>query len=108
MRYTIWLLFALLVLCIIRFLFLPRSVDALEMFFIPTVNDFIIGLSITPFYAASTFGTGWGAIITLSSFNKFKTNIVPYSWLIPLGHTLIIMMFGLLSTLVDYHFRSMY
>ena len=61
-----------------------------------------------PNYGLSGFGPGWGLIITLSSFNKFKTNIKKSSWLIGLGQMVIMIALSLLIHLTERYFKGYY
>lgn len=105
-RYSIWLILTLLSICIIRFIFLTGFHTRLKSHLMPSPIDIGIGISSTPYFAASSFGAGWGAIISLSSYNKFSTNIINYSWVICSGQTLIMVMSFVLAFLLDYHFKG--
>ncbi|TMW40890.1 hypothetical protein DOY81_014030, partial [Sarcophaga bullata] len=79
-RYSVWTFVSLLAVSIVVFSFLPGAGSVYRKVFLPSWIRCIIGLSMIPNYGLSGFGPGWGLIITLSSFNKFKTNIKKSSW----------------------------
>lgn len=60
-----------------------------------------------PIYGLSAFGPGWGLFITLSSFNKFKTNIKKTSWIIGLAQMFVIVALTLLVHLTERYFKGM-
>ncbi|XP_065357419.1 sodium- and chloride-dependent neutral and basic amino acid transporter B(0+)-like isoform X2 [Calliphora vicina] len=103
-RYTVWTLVGLLVLFLIRFSFLPGSGRVYRRVIIPTWRDIVNGICSIPIYGLSAFGPGWGLFITLSSFNKFKTNIMKQSWLIGLGQLGIIIGLDLLANFTEQYF----
>ncbi|XP_065357644.1 sodium- and chloride-dependent glycine transporter 2-like isoform X2 [Calliphora vicina] len=106
-RYTVWILLGLLVLLIIRFSFLHNSGAVYARFFTLTWSDITNGFASIPVYGLTAFGPGWGIFITLSSFNKFKTNIMKQSWFIGLGQMLIVIGLDLLSNLTRQHFSEL-
>lgn len=103
-RYTVWTVIGLLVLFVIRFSFLPGAGHAYYNAFIPRWSDILKGLVSIPIYGLSSFGPGWGLFITLSSFNKFKTNIINYSWYIGLGQLLLTLGLNMLVHLTEKYF----
>ncbi|KAI8125154.1 Sodium- and chloride-dependent glycine transporter 2 [Lucilia cuprina] len=103
-RYTVWTLVGLLTVCLIRFSFLPGSGHVYRRVVIPTWRDIVNGLASIPLYGLSAFGPGWGLFISLSSFNKFKTNIMKNSWLIGLGQLGIIIGLDLLANFTEQYF----
>ncbi|KAM7353631.1 sodium- and chloride-dependent neutral and basic amino acid transporter B(0+)-like isoform 1-T1 [Cochliomyia hominivorax] len=103
-RYTVWTLCGLLLLFLLRFSFLPGSGTVYKRVAIPTWRDVVHGLISIPVYGFSAFGPGWGLFITLSSFNKFKTNIMKQSWIIGFGQLGIILGLDLLANLTEKYF----
>lgn len=59
-----------------------------------------------PIYGLSAFGPGWGLMITLASFNKFKTNIKKSSWIICLIQMFIMLGLNLLINLTERYFKG--
>ncbi|XP_065358428.1 sodium- and chloride-dependent glycine transporter 2-like [Calliphora vicina] len=106
-RYTVWILLGLLVLLIIRFSFLPGSGGVYGSFFTLTWSDITNGLASIPIYGLTAFGPGWGLFITLSSFNKFTTNIIKQSWFIGLGQMVILIGLDLLANLTEQYFSEL-
>lgn len=88
------------------FSFLPGAGTVYRRIFLPSGINCIFGLTMIPNYGPSGFGPGWGLIITLSSFNKFKTNIKKSSWLIGLGQMLIMIALSLLIHLTERFFKG--
>lgn len=74
--------------------------------FIPTWRDIGAGIAAIPIYGISGFGPGWGLFITLSSYNKFKTNIVKYSWIIGLGQFFLILGIDMLQNFTEVYLRG--
>lgn len=104
MRYTMWTLIALLLICVVRFSFLAGAEDAYADAFSISWNDLINSLTVTPIYKLATFGPGWGLFISLSSYNKFNSNLIKNSWLIALGQMAIFLALNLLSVIIERHF----
>lgn len=96
----------LLVFLLIRFSFLPGAARVYGHLFMPSLRDIIAGIGAIPIYGISTFGPGWGIFITLSSYNKFKTNIIKSSWLIALGQFFLLLILDLLMNLTEVYFRG--
>jgi len=78
----------LLLICLARFLFLPGALDGLTHFVKPHVDSIAHGSFLMTVVVLQAFGSGWGSVMSLSSFNSFKTNIMSYSWIIAFGQTL--------------------
>jgi len=95
---------ALLLVCFVRFLFLPGAHLGLKNYMTPSIEEFVVGTSSTFIMALQAFGAGWGSVITLSSFNGFKTNIMSYSWIISFGQIFIYIMFGMVSFMLEHYF----
>ncbi|XP_043950152.1 sodium- and chloride-dependent glycine transporter 1 isoform X1 [Drosophila biarmipes] len=95
----------LLLVCFVRFLFLPGLY--LEQMIDVRIysNTMARGATSTFIIALQAFGAGWGSVIALSSFNKFKTNIISYSWIISFGQIFIYIMFGLVSSMLHQYFH---
>lgn len=97
---------ALLLVCLVRFLFLPGALDGITHYVKPRMDSMVEGgLSMT-IIVLQAFGSGWGSIMALSSFNNFKTNIMSYSWIIAFGQTLVYILFGLVTFMLDHYFES--
>ncbi|KAH8240848.1 hypothetical protein KR026_006239 [Drosophila bipectinata] len=98
----------LLVICFVRFLFLPGALTGLFTYVTPKdpVEQLIMGLGSTFIMVLQAFGAGWGSVIALSSFNGFKTNIMSYSWITAFGQVLIYILFGMVSFMLEHHFKE--
>ncbi|EDV59241.1 sodium-dependent proline transporter [Drosophila erecta] len=105
-RYMVIATVVLVLVCFVRFLFLPGTHLRLWRYITPRTKDFSEGLSSTYVMALQAFGAGWGSVIALSSFNGFKTNIMSYSWIISFGQIFIYIMFGLVSFMLEEYFRE--
>ncbi|KAH8258530.1 hypothetical protein KR038_001571 [Drosophila bunnanda] len=97
----------LLIVCLVRFLFLPGAIKGLLRFATPHEQD-IMGMGSTFIMVLYAFGAGWGSVITLSSFNKFHTNIMSYSWIISFGQIFIYILFGMATFMLDHYFEGLY
>ncbi|XP_064539515.1 sodium- and chloride-dependent glycine transporter 1-like isoform X1 [Drosophila montana] len=107
LRYLILSTLALLLVCLVRFLFLPGALDGISHYVTPRLDTMANGgLSMT-IIVLQAFGSGWGSIMALSSFNNFKTNIMAYSWIIAFGQTLVYILFGLVTFMLDHYFDTM-
>ncbi|XP_061402550.1 sodium- and chloride-dependent neutral and basic amino acid transporter B(0+)-like [Musca vetustissima] len=104
-RYCVWTLLGLLLFLLIRFSFLPGAEKVYRHLFIPTWRDVEVGIAAIPIYGISAFGPGWGLFITLSSYNKFKTNIVKYSWIIGLGQFFLMLGIDMLQNFTEVYLR---
>lgn len=62
----------------------------------------------TPMYFLAAFGAGWGSIITISSLNKFNTNIMKTSWYICIGQFVILTILNMISMIVEYEIERKY
>ncbi|EDX04117.1 GD22477 [Drosophila simulans] len=71
-RYMVIGTVALLLVCFVRFLFLPGAHLGLKNYMTPSIEEFVVGISSTFIMALQAFGAGWGSVIALSSFNGFK------------------------------------
>ncbi|XP_046810663.1 sodium- and chloride-dependent neutral and basic amino acid transporter B(0+)-like [Lucilia cuprina] len=105
-RYSVRVFICLLVICLIRFSFLPGAGAVYRKVIIPPWVNYIHGITMIPIYGLSAFGPGWGLFITLSSFNKFKTNIKKTSWIIGLAQMFIIVAISLLTHLTERYFKE--
>ncbi|XP_046812704.1 sodium- and chloride-dependent neutral and basic amino acid transporter B(0+)-like [Lucilia cuprina] len=105
-RYTIWILLALLSVLLIRFSFLPGSGKVFYSIIVPSWVNFTHSLISMPIYSIYAFGPGWGLFITLASFNKFNTNIMQKSWFIGLGQLAIVIGLNLLANLIKQYFKE--
>ncbi|XP_017067823.2 sodium-dependent proline transporter-like isoform X1 [Drosophila eugracilis] len=104
LRYMVIGTVVLLLVCFVRILFLPGSHLGLKSYVTPGVQDLAMGAASTFIMVLHAFGAGWGTVITLSSFNGFKTNIMSYSWIISFGQIFIYIMFGLVTFMLDHYF----
>lgn len=100
-RYTVWLICGLLVLFLIRFSLLSSAKGAYYRLGQQECAETLKGLYNIPIYSLSAFGPGWGLFITLSSFNKFQTNIIKQSWFIAFGQFAILFGLDLLALLTE-------
>ncbi|EDW65048.1 sodium- and chloride-dependent glycine transporter 1 [Drosophila virilis] len=107
LRYMILSTLALLLVCLVRFMFLPGALDGITHYVKPRMDSMVDGgLSMT-IIVLQAFGSGWGSVMALSSFNNFKTNIMSYSWIIAFGQTLVYILFGLVTFMLDHYFETM-
>lgn len=106
LRYTIWASLSLLVISVIRFLLLSLDFKYIFSYFIATPRELAEGIPNTLLFIVSAFGPGWGSIIALASFNRFKTNIMNFSWLICIGQMCIFMAYGILTHIIQGYFQS--
>ncbi|KAH8353300.1 hypothetical protein KR084_010165 [Drosophila pseudotakahashii] len=106
LRYMVICTLVLLLVCFVRFLFLPGGLSWLIKYITPKPRDWAMGTISTFIIALQAFGAGWGSVITLSSFNRFKTNIITYSWIISFGQIFIYIMFGLVSFMLEHYFSG--
>ncbi|XP_044316058.1 sodium- and chloride-dependent glycine transporter 1-like [Drosophila rhopaloa] len=105
-RYMVIGTVALLLVCFVRFLFLPGAIEGLTRFMTPKASDMAMGISSTFIMVLHAFGAGWGSVIALSSFNGFKTNIMSYSWIISFGQIFIYIMFGMVSFMLEHYYKG--
>ncbi|XP_044315822.1 sodium-dependent proline transporter-like [Drosophila rhopaloa] len=105
-RYMVIGTVALLLVCFVRFLFLPGAIVGLTRFMTPNPSDMEMGISSTFIMVLHAFGAGWGSVIALSSFNGFKTNIMSYSWIISFGQIFIYIMFGMVSFMLEHYYKG--
>ncbi|KMY88830.1 sodium- and chloride-dependent glycine transporter 1 [Drosophila simulans] len=105
-RYMVIGTVALLLVCFVRFLFLPGAHLGLKNYMTPSIEEFVVGISSTFIMALQAFGAGWGSVIALSSFNGFKTNIMSYSWIISFGQIFIYIMFGMVSFMLGHYLKG--
>ncbi|KAH8281500.1 hypothetical protein KR054_000916 [Drosophila jambulina] len=104
-RYLVLGTLGLLIVCLVRFLFLPGAIKGLLRFVTPHEQD-MMGMGSTFIMVLHAFGAGWGSVITLSSFNKFQTNIMAYSWIISFGQISIYILFGMATFMLEHHFQE--
>ncbi|KAH8271014.1 hypothetical protein KR018_000170 [Drosophila ironensis] len=99
----------LIVVCFVRFLFLPGALTGILSYVAPKdpLVHFVAGTGTSFIMVLQSFGSGWGSVIALSSFNDFKTNIMSYSWIISFGQVLIYIMFGMVNFILETHFMEM-
>ncbi|XP_037711634.1 sodium- and chloride-dependent neutral and basic amino acid transporter B(0+)-like [Drosophila subpulchrella] len=97
----------LLLVCFVRFLFLPGALLGLNKYMTLDLEHLAMGSISSFIIALQAFGAGWGSVIALSSFNGFKTDIMSYSWIISFGQIFIFIMFGMVSFMLDHYFREL-
>lgn len=95
----------LLLVCFLRFIFLPGAITGLMRYMTPREQD-MTGIGATFILVLHAFGAGWGSVITLSSFNKFQTNIMSYSWIISFGQIFIYILFGMVSFMLEHYYQG--
>ncbi|ALC40103.1 CG33296, partial [Drosophila busckii] len=106
LRYMIIIVVVLMTICLGRFLFLPGAMDGLLHYVKPRMDSMLEGSSIMPIVVLQAFGSGWGTVMSLSSHNDFKTNIMNYSWIIGFGQILIYILFGMVSMMLDHYYTN--
>ncbi|XP_023170470.2 sodium- and chloride-dependent glycine transporter 1 [Drosophila hydei] len=107
-RYMVVSTLVLLVICIIRFLFLPGALDGLTHYTKPHAQHMFEGGLCMTVIVLQAFGSGWGTIVALSSHNNFKTNIMNYSWIIAFGQTLVYILFGMVNFMLKHYFQTLH
>ncbi|XP_037812895.1 sodium- and chloride-dependent glycine transporter 1-like isoform X2 [Lucilia sericata] len=105
-RYTVWTLLGLLLILLIRFSFLPGSDEVFKRHITLVWDDIIEITLLIPVYGITAFGPGWGIFITLSSFNKFKTNIMKQSWIIAFGQLGIVVGLDVMAQFIQQYYRE--
>lgn len=105
-RYMMLTSLGLLSICFVRFLFLPGALDGLTHYVTPHPDVMAHGALTMTVVVLQAFGSGWGSVITLSSFNHFKTNVMKYSWVISFGQTLVYILFGMVTFMIKSHFEG--
>ncbi|KAH8352177.1 hypothetical protein KR084_002468 [Drosophila pseudotakahashii] len=105
-RYMVIGTIFLLLVCFVRFLFLPGAHLGLKKYMTPDAEEMAVGSLSTFIIVLHAFGAGWGSIIALSSFNGFRTNIMSYSWIISFGQVFIYITFGLVSFMLDQYYNE--
>ncbi|XP_036328160.1 sodium- and chloride-dependent neutral and basic amino acid transporter B(0+)-like [Rhagoletis pomonella] len=108
LRYTIWTCLTLLLISVIRFMLISMDVKYIFSFFIAKPRDLAEGIPNTILFIVSAFGPGWGSIISLASFNRFKVNIMSYSWIICIGQMGIFIAYGILTHIIQGYFKCKY
>ncbi|EDW52021.1 sodium- and chloride-dependent glycine transporter 1 isoform X2 [Drosophila sechellia] len=106
-RYMVIVTLVLLLVCFVRFLFLPGALNGLHRYMTPMASDMAMGVASTFIMVLHAFGAGWGSVIALSSFNGFKTDIMSYSWIISFGQIFIYIMFGMVSFMLEHYFNEL-
>ncbi|XP_073825460.1 sodium- and chloride-dependent neutral and basic amino acid transporter B(0+)-like [Musca autumnalis] len=105
-RYSVQLVLGLMLLFILRYSFVPGTMAHYRRILLPNWKDFVAELAKLPAYGVSAFGPGWGLFITLSSFNKFRTNITRSSWIIGIGQMFVIFALDMLDKFINLHLKS--
>ncbi|XP_060647927.1 sodium- and chloride-dependent glycine transporter 1-like [Drosophila nasuta] len=106
LRYMILTTLGIMSLCLVRFLFLPGALDGLVHYVKPHRDGMVGGTFTMVIVVLQAFGSGWGSVMSLASFNDFKTNIMGYSWVIAFGQTLAYILFGMVSFILQHYFQS--
>ncbi|XP_055921053.1 sodium-dependent proline transporter-like [Eupeodes corollae] len=102
-RYSFLAVITLMSICLIRFIFLPGAINGLWEFLFPsTVRIFWDTWLFLPGLTLSILGPGWGSILTMASFNDFKTNIFGYSWAMCLAQLGLMLGIAFLSIFIKY------
>ncbi|XP_018798346.1 PREDICTED: sodium-dependent proline transporter-like [Bactrocera latifrons] len=102
LRYCIFTVFILLFISVLRFALVPQyPLLSLFDFFLPSWDKQLESFPSVGIFVISAFGAGWGTIISLASFNKFKTKITQNSWIICLGQMLVFLSFGYIVYVTD-------
>ncbi|EDW04451.1 GH12939 [Drosophila grimshawi] len=106
-RYMVVSTLVLLVMCFIRFLFLPGAWDGLTHYVKPRIDAMVYGGFSMTTVVLQAFGSGWGTVMALASFNNFKTNVMKYNWIIAFGQTLVYILFGMVTYMLDRYYDNM-
>ncbi|XP_054744427.1 sodium-dependent proline transporter-like [Anastrepha obliqua] len=107
LRYTIWTSLILLLICVGRFMLLPNDWSYIFSYFMAKPVDIVRGIPSTVLIIVSAFGPGWGSIIALASFNRFRANIMHYSWIICLGQMGIFLAYAIITQIIQGYFKSL-
>ncbi|XP_055839373.1 sodium-dependent proline transporter-like [Episyrphus balteatus] len=99
-RYSFLSVVAIMSICLIRFAFLPGAFVGIWEFIFPHKRHFWETWIMIPGIAFATLGPGYGSILTMASFNNFKTNIFKYSWLLCLAQCGLMMGMAYLSIFI--------
>ncbi|XP_055920579.1 sodium- and chloride-dependent glycine transporter 1-like [Eupeodes corollae] len=102
-RYTCTAVLIIMGLCLLRFLFLPGALEGVSTFFRPKKPQDIKSWLFLGMLVLSTLGPGWGSILSMASYNRFKTNISKYSWFLGLAQFVVIASTAFLQILVTNH-----
>ncbi|XP_005185957.2 sodium-dependent proline transporter [Musca domestica] len=105
-RYSVQIILSVLLIFIVRYSFLPGTVEHYKRIIQPNWDDFFSEMGKLPAYGLAAFGPGWGLFITLSSFNKFRTNITRSSWIIGIGQMFVIFGLDMLEKFINLHLKS--
>ncbi|XP_017069553.1 LOW QUALITY PROTEIN: sodium- and chloride-dependent glycine transporter 1-like [Drosophila eugracilis] len=106
-RYMVIGTVVLLLVCFVRFSFLPGALKGLSKYMVPNFQDMAMGIGPTFIILLHAFGAGWGSVIALSSFNGFRTNIMSYSWIISFGQIFIYNIIGMVSIMIEHHYNEL-
>ncbi|XP_054082330.1 sodium- and chloride-dependent neutral and basic amino acid transporter B(0+)-like [Zeugodacus cucurbitae] len=105
LRYGIFSTFVLLLIAVLRFALVPKDpLNSIYDFFIPSWDTFLNGFPTVGIFVISAYGVGWGTIISLASFNKFKTKLIQNSWTICVGQMLIFLSFAYIVYVTDNYY----
>ncbi|XP_075152760.1 sodium- and chloride-dependent neutral and basic amino acid transporter B(0+)-like [Haematobia irritans] len=103
-RYSLWIVLGLMAFFILAFSFLPGGANVYSYMFQLPKEHIINMFAAIPVLGLSALGPGWGMIISLSSFNKFNTNIIKSSCLIVFGQFAVTFGLDLLAKLSEAFF----
>ncbi|XP_017067828.1 sodium- and chloride-dependent glycine transporter 1-like [Drosophila eugracilis] len=106
-RYMVIATLCLLLVCFVRISFLPGAMKGMERYLTPKIHDVEKRLDRTFRMVIQVFGAGWGSVIALASFNRFRTNIMSYSWIISIGQVLIFIMYDMVYFMLDHYFKGL-
>ncbi|XP_055853295.1 sodium-dependent proline transporter-like isoform X2 [Episyrphus balteatus] len=99
-RYSCLTVIGLITICFLRFAFLPGALLGLEEFFHIEKLSYAVYWPIMTCMAYSNLGPGWGSILTMASYNDFKTNIFKNTWVLGLAQTCLMLGLSFLSIFV--------
>ncbi|XP_055853233.1 sodium- and chloride-dependent neutral and basic amino acid transporter B(0+)-like isoform X2 [Episyrphus balteatus] len=106
LRYSSLTLFSLLIIVVLRMAFLPGAFEGLQKTVanhVETDFDFHTCIFMAPMLTLATFGPGWGSILSMASYNNFKTDISKFSWLISFSQLGILVLYGFLCMFTESH-----
>ncbi|XP_055916965.1 sodium- and chloride-dependent neutral and basic amino acid transporter B(0+)-like [Eupeodes corollae] len=107
LRYSSLSLIALLSIVSLRMMLLPGSMTNIHKHIqYQTEFDFKMCFFMAPMLTLATFGPGWGSILSMASYNNFKTDINKYSWLICFSQLGVLVLLGLLCMFTESHLTS--
>lgn len=99
-RYSCLIMIGSIVICLLRFAFLPAALVGFEAIVHPYNLHYIGYWPMMTCMAYNSLGPGWGSVLTMASFNDFKTDIFKYTWVLSLAQVFLMLALVFLSIFV--------